>query len=124
MSRLHLAGLVAKPPRHSGWVISDPRVRWAIAGHEQLALFPDGYRTVDDDGYDKLQASSPSLWRSLTPRQQQIVARVLQGVSDAEIAAQLGISRSAVSSAMARVRRALDVGSRDDALARLSAARD
>lgn len=60
-------------------------------------------------------APSPGL-RRLTSRQQEVVRLLGTGASDSQIAAALGLSKSAVKTHITRMKKKLDVPSRDDLL--------
>ena len=56
--------------------------------------------------------ASPPTGQGLTPRQREIMAGVVEGLNNAQIAARLGISESTVKSHLADVRRKLGLHNR------------
>jgi predicted ATPase/DNA-binding CsgD family transcriptional regulator/Tfp pilus assembly protein PilF len=76
---------------------------WEVVAGDALALVPDGAPTP---------ASAGRLAETLTPREVDIVRLVVEGRSDKEIAADLGIARRTASNHIANVRDKLGVSSR------------
>jgi DNA-binding CsgD family transcriptional regulator len=120
MTRLHLNGLVRRlGPRE--WAPCDPRVGWVLGGalhrHTDDAYRSDEGSTARSDP-DKASGGrlDPAVGR-LTLREQEILALLAEGYTNAEIAQQLIISTNTVKYHLRSIYQALGVSSRLQAAA-------
>jgi len=119
MTRLHLNGLVRRTgPR--GWALSDPRVGWNLGGpaRQTPSTFYSSDTTLTTDVDHAVGEPPPdsAVWNELTTGQQRILAQLVNGYTNAEIADALGLSVSTVKTHLRNIYRQLGVSTRREAL--------
>lgn len=133
MKRLDLAGVVAKPNRRSTeWVIADPRVAWTLTNHPIWIIPTPARRSADaappltrseraDGTLHDLNVALTRWPAVLETKERQLLALLIDGATNDEIAEQLGTSRATVTRQLTRVYDKLGVSGRQEAARQLRA---
>jgi DNA-binding CsgD family transcriptional regulator len=131
MKRLDLAGLVSKPDRASTeWVIADPRVAWAmgnqpawiIAAPARSTSYADLTLPVPERNartYVDLNVALTNWPATFEADERQLLALLIDGATNEEIAERLGTSRATVTRQLTRIYDKLGITGRKEAVQRL-----